>query len=109
MIGVAMLRRLSILGSLFLAACVPQGVGIAPINTANCYNKVPTKAEAMAWRSAQRVNTSKAYRGFINSYPRSCYIPAASAKLGAVVSKKPTVVRNVPRAKSNRLGAGRAY
>ena len=94
-----MLRRLSILGSLLLAACVPQGVGLRPISTTNCYNKAPTKAEATAWRSAQRINTAKAYRGFINNYPQSCYVPAASAKVEAVVSKKPTVVRNVPRAK----------
>ena len=53
----------------------------------------------MAWRSAQRVNTSKAYRGFINSYPRSCYVPAASAKLGRRRHEEATVVRNVPKAK----------
>jgi hypothetical protein len=93
-----MLRRLSILGSLLLAACVPGlGPGVAP--TISCYTKVPTKAEAGAWRSAQKANTPKAYRAFINSYPRSCYVPAATAKLSSVVTKKKTVVRNVPPAK----------
>ena len=104
-----MLRRLSVLGSLLLAACVPQGMGVAPSYPLGCYTKVPTKAEAMAWRSAQRVNTAKSYRGFINSYPRSCYVPAATDKLGAVVTKKPTVVRNVPKAKDTRLGGAKSY
>jgi hypothetical protein len=89
-----MLRRLSILGSLLLAACVPQGMGQQ--QSANCYFKPPTKAEAMAWRSAQRVNTPKSYRKFINAYPRSCYVPDASYKLSTNVPKKPTTVRNVP-------------
>ena len=88
-----MLRRLSILGSLLLAACVPaQWPGsVAP--PTSCYNKVPTPVEAMAWRSAQRVNSAKAYRAFINNYPRSCYVPAATDKLSAVVKKPPPVVR----------------
>src|SRR5262245_9004953 len=89
-----MLRRLSILGSLLLTACVPQGIG--PQQSAGCYNNPPTEAEAMAWRSAQRVNTAKSYRKFINSYPRSCYVPDASYKLSSTVPKQPTVVRNVP-------------
>ena len=54
-----MLRRLSVFGSLLLAACVPQGKGVATSNPASCYTKVPTEAEAMAWRSAQRVNTAE--------------------------------------------------
>jgi hypothetical protein len=101
-----MLRRLSILGSLLLAACVPQGPGIGPQQSANCYFKPPTKAEAMAWRSAQRVNTAKSYRKFINAYPRSCYVPEASYKLSTTVPKKPTTVRNIPPAGGVSAGGG---
>lgn len=104
-----MLRRFSILGSLLLAACVPQGAGVGSSTTASCYTKAPTKAEAMAWRSAQRVNTAKSYRGFINHYPRSCHIPAAADKLGAAVGKKPTLVRDVPNTKGTRLGTAKSY
>lgn len=105
-----MLRRLSVLGSLLLAACVPfQGLDLAPSPTASCYNKVPTKAEAMAWRSALRVNTDRSYRRFINSYPRSCYVPMATKKLSAAVTKKPTIVRNVPRSKNTTRTSSRSY
>src|SRR4051812_35747513 len=100
-----MLRRLSLFGYLLLTACMPQGYGPAPNTADNCYFKPPTKTEAMAWRSAQRVNTSKSYRKFINSYPRSCYVPAATDKLGTVVTRKqPALVRNVPPA--DRMGGG---
>ena len=99
-----MLRRLTILGSLLLAACVPQGMGQQ--QSSNCYFKPPTKAEAMAWRSAQRVNTAKSYRKFINAYPRSCYVPEASYKLSTTVPKKPTTVRNVPPAGGVSAGGG---
>jgi hypothetical protein len=105
-----MLRRLSVLGSLLLAACVPfQGLDLTPSAAASCYNKVPTKAEAMAWRSAQRVNTDKSYRGFINNYPRSCYVPMATKKLSAAVTKKPTIVRNVPSSRNTTRIGGRSY
>lgn len=85
-----MLRRLSILGSLLLAACVPQVPQVMP--TAY-YNKVATKAEANAWRAAQRLNTANAYRTFINSYPRSRYVPMAIERLSVIVKKSPSVVR----------------
>jgi hypothetical protein len=105
-----MLRRLSILGSLLLAACVPSlGPIMAPSNAASCYNKVPTKAEAMAWRSALRVNTDKSYRGFINNYPRSCYVPMATKNLATAVTRKPVVVRNVPRSENTTRTSSRAY
>jgi hypothetical protein len=105
-----MLRRLSVLGSLLLVACVPfQDFDPTLGPAASCYNKVPTKSEAMAWRSAQRVNTDKSYRAFINNYPRSCYVPMATKKLSAAVSKRPTIVRNVPRSENTtRIGA-RSY
>jgi hypothetical protein len=103
-----MLRRLSILGSLLLAACVPQG-GLTPIKAASCALNPPTGPEAMAWRSAKRVNTAKSYRGFINNYPHSCYVPAASAKLGTGVGKNKLVVRDVPKTKGNRLGTAKSY
>lgn len=89
-----MLRRLSILGSLLLAACVPS-LGPAGWTPSGYHNKVPTKAEAAAWRATQRANTASAYRAFINSYPRSRYVPAATAKLSAVVKKRPPVIRDV--------------
>jgi hypothetical protein len=105
-----MLRRLSILGSLLLAACVPfQGPSLAPSSAASCYNKVPTNAEAMAWRSALRVNTDKSYRGFINNYPRSCYVPMATKKLATAVTRKPVVVRSVPRSTRTTRTGIRAY
>lgn len=98
-----MLRRLSILASLLVAACVPAG---GPNSTANCHNNPPTKAEAMAWRSAQRSNSAKSYRAFINSYPKSCYVPAAASKISGTVQKKPAVVRNVPKTSKPAKEAG---
>ena len=92
-----MLRRLSVLGSLLLAACVPaQGPGGALYGQASCYITPPTRAEAAAWRAAQSTNTARAYRAFINNYPRSCYVPAATDRLSRVVTKKPPPVRNPP-------------
>lgn len=103
-----MLRRLSILGSLLLAACVPS-LGPAGWAPSGYYNRVATKAETAAWRAAQRANTARAYRAFINNYPRSRYVPMATKKLTIAVTKKPTVVRNVPRSNAARGSSGRAY
>lgn len=104
-----MLRRLSVLGTLLLAACTPQGPGLSLNTLANCYTNVPTDAEAAAWRAAQRANTARAYRSFITRYPKSCYAPVASARLGRLVEKKPPVVRNVPKAKTVAGGANKPY
>lgn len=102
-----MLRRLSVLGSILLAACVPA-TGPGAKDTAACYDKVPSKAEAMEWRSAQRVNTAKSYRKFISLYPRSCYVPMATAKLSKFVDKKAPPVRNLPKP-DKESGAGSSY
>jgi hypothetical protein len=92
------LRRLSILGSMLLAACVPSLRIDSPIVVApNCYNFFPSKTEQAAWRAALRANTASAYRSFIRTYPRSCYVPAATARISTAVEKKPVTVRNVPR------------
>ena len=91
-----MLRRLSVLGSLLLAACVPAlGPSVPPGSAASCYNKVPSRAEAAAWSAAKNVNSAQAYRAFINNYPRSCYVPAAVDRLSKITTKKPPVVRPV--------------
>ncbi len=101
-----MLRRLSILGSLLLAACVPAGYNVPPGSAASCYTRPPTQAEAGAWRNARQVNTARAYRDFINAYPRSCYVPAATEKLSALAQRKPVVVRNVPKSPKPKPGGG---
>jgi hypothetical protein len=88
-----MLRRLSILGSLLLAACVPNYV--PPLQPSGYYNRVATKEETAAWRAALRINTASAYRTFIHNYPRSRYVPAATAKLSAIVNKQQPIIRNV--------------
>jgi hypothetical protein len=74
------------------------------------YNKVATRAETAAWREAQRVNTAAAYRGFINRYPRSPYVPAASAKLSALVKKTnpPTLWNVIGEGGASRGNAGRS-
>lgn len=61
-----MLRRLSILGSLLLAACVPvQGPGgLVP---ARNYTRIPGTAEIAAWQAARRADTAAAYRVFMLS------------------------------------------
>lgn len=99
-----MLRRLSILGSLLLAACVPTYV--PPLQPSGYYNRVATKAETAAWREAQRINTARAYRNFIHQYPRSRYVPAATAKLKAIVNKPPPVIRDVFGSGSGGQGGG---
>ncbi len=88
-----MLRRLSILGSLLLAACVPTQV--PQLQPSGYYNKVATKAETADWRAAQRANTAAAYRAFINKYPRSRFVPAATARLSAIVKKKSPNIRDL--------------
>lgn len=92
-----MFRRLSVLGTLLLAACTPQGPGVTLSALANCYSNAPSDAEASAWREARRADTAKAYRSFVKKYPGSCYVPIATARLSRVVEKKPAVVRNLPR------------
>ena len=101
-----MLRRLSVLGTLLLTACVPSLGPGSLTTTIDCFNKPPTKAESAAWRSAQRVNTAKAYRRFINSYPRSCYVPAATAKISAPTQKPPSFLRNIVGGGSAAAGRG---
>src|SRR5262249_29977539 len=59
------------------------------------------------WREAQRVNTAAAYRTFINTYPRSPYVPAATAKLSALVKKNsPPTLWDVSREGSASKGTG---
>lgn len=93
-----MLKRISILASVFLAACVPgQRAGVpAPTSTQNCADPSPSLLERTAWRVAKRQNTEAAYRNFLTRYPRSCYAPLATAQIKKPVTvRKPTVVRNV--------------
>ena len=102
-----MFRRLSILGTLLLAACVPSYGPGALTSTASCFNKAPTKAETTAWRKALTANTAKAYRAFINAHPRSCYVPQATEKLSSVVKRPPSVARDIAGGGSG--GGGSAY
>jgi hypothetical protein len=99
------LRRLSVLGSLLLAACIPTQV--PELHPSGYYNRVATREETAAWRAAQRANTAHAYRAFINNYPRSRYVPAATAKLRSVVKKRPPTIRIFEGAGSNQGGGGR--
>ena len=88
-------RRLSVFGTLLLAACTPQGPSLSVDSLASCYTNVPTKAEAAAWNVARRANTAQAYRSFVNKYPRSCYAPVATAKLTGHVERIPANVRDL--------------
>jgi hypothetical protein len=90
------LKRLSILGSMLLAACVPSQRLPGPQMPANCYNNSPSSSELAAWRAAIRQNTRSAYRAFIRSYPRSCFVPMATAKISAAPDKPKTQIRNLP-------------
>lgn len=99
-----MLRRLSILGSLLLAACVPNYV--PPLQPSGYYNRVATKEETAAWRAALRINTANAYRTFIHQYPRSRYVPAATAKLSAIVNRRQPDIRNISGAGNASQGGG---
>lgn len=92
------LRRLSILGSMVLAACVPWQRNVGPISGApNCYDYSPSKTELAAWRAAIRTNTAGAYRSFIKKYPRSCYVAMATARISTTVEKKPVAVKKLPK------------
>ena len=104
-----MLRRLSVLGSLLLAACVPTQV--PELQPAGYYNKVTTRAERADWRATRRADTAQAYRAFINKYPKSRYVPAAIERLKVVVKKKPPTVRRIKESGSGggAAGGGRSY
>jgi hypothetical protein len=92
-----MLRRISVLFSVILAACIPTTRSNAPAPQANsCQNAAPTAIEASEWRRAQRVNTREAYRAFLMKYPRSCYAPFAALKMQRTVQQQPVVVRRMP-------------
>ena len=113
-----MLKRISVLFSVVLAACVPSMRSNAPAPQANsCQNAVPTAMEASEWRRAQRVNTRDAYRAFLLKYPRSCYAAFATLKMKRTVQQQPVVVRRMPaqpratrpRAVPIEGGQGRAY
>src|SRR3954452_9902295 len=100
-------RRLSVLGTLLLAACTPQGPFLSSNSLANCYTNVPTKDEAAAWNTASRANTAKAYRSFVNKYPKSCYAPVATARLTGNVERVPANVRDLQGGESRGGGGGR--
>lgn len=93
-----LLKRLSVLATMILAACVPS-TGPGQNAPASQFNKTATRAEADAWRAAQNADTPAAYRAFIRSYPRSRYVPAATERISATAKKSPLSLRNV--------GAGR--
>ncbi len=88
-----MLRRISILGTLILASCTPQGSNMTLASMFSGY-RAPTSAETVAWRNAQRSNTDQAYRNFISQYPDSSYVPAATSRLTKSVNRAPVAVRN---------------
>lgn len=93
-----LLKRFSVLASMLLAACVPsQWVGSRTSGAPNCYDYSPTKSELAAWRAAIRQNTSNAYKSFIRQYPRSCYVPLATARISTAIEKRPVTIRNVPK------------
>jgi hypothetical protein len=104
------LRRLSILGSMLLAACVPSQRNVGPVSGApDCYNYSPSKSELAAWRAAIRANTASAYRSFIRKYPRSCYVPMATAKISMKVEQKPVTVKKLPRIFAPESKSSRSY
>lgn len=104
------LKRLSILGSMFLAACVPSlRIDSSILGAPNCYDYYPSRIEQAAWRVTVRHNTASAYRSFIRKYPRSCYVPTATARISTAVQKKPVAVRNVPRTIVSERRSPRTY
>jgi hypothetical protein len=103
------LKRLSILGSMLLAACVPSQRLPGPQTPANCYNNSPSTTELAAWRRAVRQNTRSAYRAFINAYPRSCFVPMATAKIANVAEKPRPPIRNVRNQPAPKERVGGSY
>lgn len=106
-----MLKRVSVLLSVFLTACVPSWRPSTPPppESTNCQNTPPTAAEAAAWRSAQRLNTRESYRAFLGRYPRSCYAASAVSRLKTTVQKKPVAVRKLPVQYRRTLSGQTAY
>ena len=91
------LKRLSILGSMLLTACVPAQRAPGPQTPAECYSNSPSQIELAAWRGAVRQSTKSAYRQFINRFPRSCFVPTAAARIANVAERQPKPpIRNVP-------------
>jgi len=90
-----MLRRLTVIGSMLLAACVPVR-SPAPLPS-GYYNKEATRQETADWAAAQRVNTADAYRAFVNRHPKSRYAPAAIEKIRVIVAIGKPTIRNVAR------------
>lgn len=91
------LKRLSILGSMVLAACVPSLRAPGPQTPAECYNNSPSVLELIAWRAAVRQNTKGAYRSFIQAHPQSCFVGMATAKIAGAAERTKPPIRNVPK------------
>lgn len=90
-----MLRRLSILGSLLLAACVPM-------KDLNAPDPRPARMQSAGneladWRHAQRENTRAAYRNFIRRHPKSRFVGIATLRMKTAVAGKPAVRRVMPK------------
>jgi len=92
-----MLKRVSVLFSVFLTACVPSWpyLTYAPPNASSCQNTPPSAAESAAWRRAQRMNTRQAYQAFLARYPRSCYGSSAVARMKTTVQRQPVTTRKL--------------
>ena len=103
-----LLKRVSVLLSVFLTACVPSFRFPAPPTpeASNCQNTPPSAAESADWSRAQRLNTRESYRAFLARYPRSCYAGTAVSRMKTTVQKQPVAVRNLP-VKYRRTWSGR--
>ena len=88
------LKRLSILASMLVAACVPSQYRVVPTYGA----LTQSQAELVAWRAAVKANTKAAYRAFIRAYPNSRYVPLATSRISTAVTTKPVAVKIVPKA-----------
>lgn len=89
------MKRLSVLFTVFLTACLPMRVETPPRPAGPCDTQPPTAAEAAAWQNATSRKTRNAYRDFLMSYPRSCYAALATERMRAAPRPAPVTVRRV--------------
>lgn len=106
-----MLKRVSVLFSVFLTACVPSWTypPFAPTNARNCQSAPPSRVESADWRRAQKLNTRQSYQAFLAKHPRSCYGNLAVERMKKGVQRQPVAVRKLNTQSERGWGRGSAY
>lgn len=103
-----LLRRLSILASMLVAACVPAQLNQRSDKPSGGYHDAaPSRAELAAWRAAIRENSPRGYRGFIRKYPRSRYVALATSRIATAVPKQRVAERKGGGDRSNGSGGSK--